>query len=115
MHSITGAVAPHSDDFDARVKRYLISMAIRSACVVLVIVIDNPIRWVFAVLAVILPGVAVVMANVSGKLVRRAIPPVTPTGVTQISLSGGERPVNTSAAPNAPYERRNDESAERTP
>ena len=47
-------------------KRYLISMLIRTICVVLVVVIDSPVRWVFAVGAVFLPYLAVVMANASG-------------------------------------------------
>jgi hypothetical protein len=115
VHSITGAVAPHSSDLDVRVRRYLWSMAVRTVCVVLVIVIDNPIRWVFAVLAVVLPGVAVVVANLAGNKVRRAVPVVTPTGVTQISLPRGEQPITTPGAPNAPYEQRNEGSAERTP
>ena len=40
---------PHSDDLDRRINRYLISMLIRTICVVLVVVIDSPVRWVFAV------------------------------------------------------------------
>jgi hypothetical protein len=131
VHSITGAATPHSTDMDARIHRYLFSMAIRSVCVVLVIVIDNPVRWVFAVLAVVLPGVAVVMANVAGNKVRRAVPPVTPTGVTQVSLTAHEtlRSTPTGAGPsarpsagsgagpgrNTPYEQRSGESSERTP
>jgi ABC-type spermidine/putrescine transport system permease subunit II len=45
--------------------RYLISMAVRTGCVVLVVVVHGPFRWVFAVGAIGLPYVAVVMANAS--------------------------------------------------
>lgn len=63
---ITGARRAHSDDLDARVHRYLISMAIRTVCVVLAVVVDGWPRWVFAVGAVGLPYVAVVLANARG-------------------------------------------------
>ncbi len=67
VHSITGAVSPHSDDLDARIRRYLISMSVRVLCVILAIVIHARWHhwswWIFAVGAVILPYVAVVMAN----------------------------------------------------
>lgn len=66
MHTITGAAQRHSEDLDARIKRYLFSMALRTVCVILVLVIHSPIRWVFAVLAIVLPYIAVVMANAAG-------------------------------------------------
>lgn len=71
--SITAAPRPHSDDLDRRISRYLTSMAIRTVCVILVVVIDSPVRWVFAVGALVLPYVAVVMANARGE--RRDPPP----------------------------------------
>ena len=71
VHSITAAAQPHSDDLDARIKRYLFSMAIRTVCVILVMVIHSPVRWVFAVFAIVLPYVAVVMANAVGGRRRR--------------------------------------------
>ena len=43
--------------------RYLKSMAIRTVCVLLVVVVPGPARWLFAAGAVGLPYVAVVMAN----------------------------------------------------
>ncbi len=83
VHSITGAIQPHSDDMDMRIRRYLISMGIRTLCVILVLVVHNPVRWVFAVLAVILPYIAVVMANAAGN--RRGSAP-RPVPVTRITL-----------------------------
>ena len=71
VHSITGAAQGHSADLDARIKRYLISMALRTVCVILVLVIHSPIRWAFAVLAIVLPYIAVVMANAAGGRRRR--------------------------------------------
>ncbi len=52
--------------------RYLVSMLIRTVCVVLVLVVDGPLRWVFAVGAIVLPYIAVILANNSGQ--RREAP-----------------------------------------
>jgi hypothetical protein len=87
VHSITGAATPHSDDMDARIRRYLISMAIRTACVVLAFVVHGPTRWVFLVGAVGLPYIAVVMANVATGQRRTAVPKVDAQPLT--GLSGG--------------------------
>jgi hypothetical protein len=82
VHSITGAVSPHSDDLDARIRRYLISMSIRVLCVILAIVIHARWHhwswWIFAVGAVILPYVAVVMANAVDTRGGPGPEPVTP-------------------------------------
>lgn len=67
VYSITGAQIPRSRDLDQRVNRYLFSMAVRTACVVLVLVVEGPLRWVFAVGAIALPYVAVIMANTVGE------------------------------------------------
>jgi hypothetical protein len=83
VYSITGAATPHSDDLDSRIRRYLISMGIRTVCVLLVLVVHSPVRWVFAILAVVLPYIAVVMANVAR---RHTEPPPTP--VSRVSLPG---------------------------
>lgn len=63
VYSITDAGASHTDDLNKRINKYLISMAIRTACVVLAVVVDGWIRWVFIAGAVVLPYVAVLLAN----------------------------------------------------
>jgi hypothetical protein len=83
--SITGAPRAHSDDLDRRINRYLVSMLIRTVCVVLVVVIDSPVRWVFAVGAIGLPYVAVVLANARGE--RHAPPPPVPTPAPRAAIS----------------------------
>ena len=97
--SITAAPRPHSDDLDARMARYLTSMLIRTVCVVLVVVIDHPVRWVFAVGAVGLPYVAVVMANASGPRRRQ----------------GPERPGDATPERSAPSLTATEEGSERRP
>jgi Flp pilus assembly protein TadB len=63
---ITSASRPRSEDIRGRERRYLISMAVRTACVVLAVVfMGSWLMWVFLVGAVFLPYVAVVVANVS--------------------------------------------------
>ena len=83
--SITGAPRSHSDDLDRRINRYLLSMLIRTICVVLVVVIDSPVRWVFAVGAVGLPYVAVVLANARGD--RHAPPPPAPPPAPRAAIT----------------------------
>ncbi|HEX2810707.1 MAG TPA: DUF3099 domain-containing protein [Kineosporiaceae bacterium] len=70
VYRITSARAPHSDDLDQRIRRYLISMGIRTACVLLVFVVHHPVRWVFAGAAVVLPYIAVLFANATDRRTR---------------------------------------------
>jgi hypothetical protein len=61
---ITTAAANRDDDIRARQRRYLISMGIRTVCfVAAVIVRDGWLMWVLIAGALVLPYVAVVMAN----------------------------------------------------
>jgi hypothetical protein len=90
--SITGAPRAHSDDMDKRISRYLTSMAIRTVCVILVVVVDSPVRWVFAVGAVVLPYVAVVMANARGE--RFAPPPPMPPPAPRGAITEHREPQN---------------------
>lgn len=63
VHSVTFAKTPLSEEQKARTKRYLISMSIRVACFLGVIVTTGWVRWAMLVGAVFLPYIAVVMAN----------------------------------------------------
>ena len=60
---ITTAGANRRDDIAMRQRRYLFSMALRTACFVGAIVADGLLRWILVAGAVLLPYVAVVMAN----------------------------------------------------
>ncbi len=68
VYSITGAATPHSDDLNARMGKYLVSMAVRTACVVGAVVVGTGTWyfWVLVVGAVFLPYVAVLLANAGG-------------------------------------------------
>ena len=61
---ITTAPTSVADDIAGRQRRYLISMAIRTACVIGAVVVGpGVLRWVLVAGAVLLPYVAVVLAN----------------------------------------------------
>jgi hypothetical protein len=63
--TITSARTSHSDDIHRRQGKYLLSMAVRTICFILAVVLTGPLRWVMVGAAVFLPYVAVVVANVS--------------------------------------------------
>lgn len=86
VHRISAAPHAHSDDLSQRINRYLISMAIRTACVVLVVVVSGPLRWVFAVGAIALPYVAVILANASRR--PREADPAAPTERPRGAITG---------------------------
>lgn len=61
--SITSARRALSEDVDDRNMRYLFSMTIRTICVIGAALVPGWWKWVFAAGAVILPMLAVLMAN----------------------------------------------------
>jgi hypothetical protein len=62
-HTITSAQRALSDEQSSRTRKYLISMGIRTACVIGAIFIPGWPRWVLIAGAVVLPYLAVVIAN----------------------------------------------------
>jgi hypothetical protein len=61
---ITTATRSHHEDIAIRQRRYLISMGIRTVCFVLAVVsIGHWFMWAFIAGSVLLPYVAVVLAN----------------------------------------------------
>lgn len=63
VFTITGAQRGLSSEQTGRTRKYLISMGIRTACVLAAIVTPGWMRWVFLAGAVGLPYLAVVIAN----------------------------------------------------
>jgi hypothetical protein len=121
VYRITSAAGSHSADMQQRAGRYLLSMGIRTLCVILVIVVPGPLRWVFAAGAIVLPYVAVVAANAAGERRERplqAVPPVVgrslpapppPATVAPVADPAGQ------AAGQPPGQPARDESAARVP
>ena len=64
--SVTSAQRGHSEDLDSRIARYAWTMSIRVVCFILAVVTPSPWRWGFVVGAIVLPYVAVVLANSHG-------------------------------------------------
>lgn len=71
--SITTARRSHALESDTRTKRYLMTMGVRMGCFALAIMLPPPWRWIFAVGAVVLPYVAVVLANVGSTRMSRGV------------------------------------------
>lgn len=63
MVPITAVPRPLSDDVSARARRYLIQMSVRVVCFLGAVVVDHWTRWLMLAGAVVLPYVAVVLAN----------------------------------------------------
>jgi hypothetical protein len=64
VHLVTSAPRPHSEEVSGRARRYLISMGVRTACLVLAIfVLHGWLRLVAIAAAIVLPWLAVVLAN----------------------------------------------------
>ena len=61
---ITSATRSHSEDIAGRQRRYVISMSIRTVCFLLAVVsLGHWFMWVFLIASIVLPYIAVVMAN----------------------------------------------------
>lgn len=63
VHAITDAQVSLSEDQAGRMKRYFISMMIRTSCFILAVILPSPYRWFALVGAATLPYIAVVVAN----------------------------------------------------
>lgn len=63
VHSITSAQRGLSEQQPDRTKRYLVSMGIRTVCVLGAIFVPGWPRWVLVAGAVLLPYLAVILAN----------------------------------------------------
>jgi hypothetical protein len=90
VYSVTEARRGSSDDLKQRQRRYLISMGVRTVCFVLAVVVTGPLRWVLVSAALVLPYIAVVMANAVGSGAGAAPTPYVPT---QTSLGSAQRPI----------------------
>ena len=86
---ITSAQRPRSEDIGGRQKRYLISMAIRTACFVLAVFsIGHWFMWVFITGSFVLPYVAVILANAGAPTDPEHLDEITPDP-QQRAIEGG--------------------------
>lgn len=63
VYQISGARKGLSEDVRGRQRRYVVSMSIRTVCFLLAVIFAGPLRWVFLAGALLLPYIAVVVAN----------------------------------------------------
>jgi len=83
---ITGTAAGLTDDVRGRQRRYIISMSVRTLSFILAVVlwhVSTPLAWIALVLGLVLPYIAVVVANAGrenapGLPSARIAPPVRP-------------------------------------
>ncbi len=75
VYSVSGVQTSLTDDVRARTRKYAISMGIRTACVLGAIVAEGVLRWTLFVGALVLPYIAVVVANAGREPNRENAPP----------------------------------------
>jgi hypothetical protein len=106
VHLVTSARRPHSEEISGRARRYLISMGVRTVCLVLAIfVVHGGLRLSAFAAAIALPWFAVVLAN-AGPVVGEEEPEFVDLARPEI-----EQPKSDDAA--RPGEPPSDENAER--
>ncbi len=76
VYNVSGVQSSLTDDVRLRTRKYAISMAVRTVCFLGAIVTEGALRWTLFCAALVLPYVAVVMANGGRQAARNAVPPV---------------------------------------
>jgi hypothetical protein len=85
VQSVTTARESPSGDVEQRQRRYLMMMGIRLACLPLAVIVDGWARWVFIAGAVVLPYIAVVIANAVSRPTDGSLTPVEPDKLRALS------------------------------
>ncbi|MFJ2651777.1 DUF3099 domain-containing protein [Streptomyces sp. NPDC087420] len=98
---ITGARQSLADDVRGRQRRYIISMSVRTLSVILTVVlwnVERPVAIVTLVLGVLLPYVAVVIAN-AGRENAPSLPSTFVPAPVRPAIAPAAAPVATESAP----------------
>ncbi|MDQ0093485.1 DUF3099 domain-containing protein [Paeniglutamicibacter psychrophenolicus] len=74
VHRITEAQESHAAEQHSRVLKYTISMSVRLACFIAAFFVHGWLQWVFLAGAIVLPYIAVVIANGGADLTKRQPP-----------------------------------------
>jgi hypothetical protein len=96
VYRVTAARESRSDDIRRRYRRYAISMGIRTLCFVATVLTHGPTRWVLFTAALILPYIAVVLANGGREPERGRMEPVILPSRTELP------PIHPPGAPRTP-------------
>ena len=97
VQSVTSAPVSAADDQAHRIRRYLLTMGIRIVCGALALFTEGWVRWTFVALAVVLPYIAVVMANAVGPRSGQEMAPVDhepPTALPASRLDDEDRTIH---------------------
>jgi len=84
VHRVSGVREGRSVDVGRRYRRYAISMSIRTLCFVLAVLAHGPLRWVLLAVSLVLPYVAVVVANGGRQAQSATMAPVILPSRTQL-------------------------------
>jgi hypothetical protein len=88
VYTITGAQRALSDEQAGRTRRYLISMSIRTACFIAAVLVPGWPRWFLIAGALLLPYLAVVVANAGRENDEPGEAHVTPAELNALPSSG---------------------------
>lgn len=88
IQSVTDAPGSAAEDQGERMRRYFTAMGLRGVCFVLAIVTSGWLRWTCVVGAVVLPYIAVVLANAVGPVRTGQITRVDPRSTETRALTG---------------------------
>lgn len=88
VHTITTAGRPQSERSREKIRRYLITMGIRTVCFVAAIVTEGWVRWACVALAAVLPLIAVLLANAGGDVRRTTGSTVNASGLPSAEQHG---------------------------
>ena len=77
VYEISGARSSLSDDQRDRQRKYLLSMTLRVVCFGGAIVVEGPLRWGLLAGSLVLPWMAVVIANAGRENGRRSVTSAT--------------------------------------
>jgi hypothetical protein len=93
---ITDARTPASEEMHSRVVRYTFTMAFRTACFLAMYFVHGPTRWVLFACALILPYIAVIMANQANqRSIRKRANFATHSDQPQLTAGPAELPEDT--------------------
>ncbi|MDQ1513094.1 MAG: hypothetical protein QOC59_936 [Microbacteriaceae bacterium] len=78
VQSATALPVAPEDDRKKRMIKYTVAMSVRTVCLIALVIVPDWWRYVFGVGAVVLPYVAVVLANVGSSGAATAVHPAPP-------------------------------------
>ncbi|WP_019877360.1 DUF3099 domain-containing protein [Sporichthya polymorpha] len=93
VFEVSGVRSGLTDDVRARTRKYAISMGVRTVCFLGAIVTEGLLRWSLFVAAIVLPYIAVVVANGGREPTRHNPPPAVQLPLrTQLPPAQREEP-----------------------